>query len=938
MAGNFVESELTVVSFNMHGYNQGQITVKDLIESNSPDIIMLQEHWLTPANLVKITTDFPDYHAFGSSAMDKSVEKGPLLGRPFGGTMILVKNELLHVSLCVDVSERYVVVKVGDLLCVTVYLPCVGTTDRQLVCTDIFDNILHWRSQYPDCGCIIGGDFNTDLDSRCAASNNINKFLHDNNFCRSDVLFVNGIKFTYINEALNQYSKIDYIVYDNVNISGFEITDPDVNFSDHVPIIAKCVVNVECVRSDSKARAAAAADRSITRLRWDRADLSAYYNYTGNYLQPILAQLADIEKDAAKYNDVSLIDVMYDKIIDALQTCTAATVPSCKQNFFKFWWNQELDCLKERSIESHKLWKAAGRPRAGPIFDRRTKDRCAYRLAIKKNQSDSTEFYSNELHEALLSKQGNNFWKCWNSKFAKKSAACRQVDGLVEPQQIADNFANHFSKSCSNLTPGGAAKLTSQYRDERADYIGAPHLEEYNFDAELVENVISSMKRGKAACFDSLTAEHLQHCHPLLPGVLAKLFNWMLQVGYVPAQFGLSYTVPLLKGNTCSKNLSVDDFRGISISPVLSKVFEHCILQRFDTFFGTSDNQFGFKKSVGCSHAIYTARCVVDNYVSRGSTVNLCALDISKAFDRMNHHGLFLKLMHRSVPRTVLCVLENWFDKCFTCVKWNSVFSDMFKLNCGIRQGGVLSPYMFAIYIDDIVHKVETAGTGCYLGLICFSIFLYADDMLLLAPSISSLQKLFTVCETELRELDLCINAKKSVCTRIGPQCNVECCNIVTFDGKCLEWVDSLRYLGIFIIRAKSFRCCFDSAKRSFYRSFNAVYGKIGRSASEEVVLSLIKFKCLPCLLYGLEACPINKTEARSLDFPVTRILMKIFHTINNDVIRECQLNFGFPPVHTLVEERKVRFLHKYIETESLLCCCFAKIADQQITELHQTA
>jgi exonuclease III len=106
-ATNFVDFELTVVSFNMHGYNQGLVTIEDLLKSNSPDVIMLQEHWLTPANLDRFNTDFHDYHAFGSSAMSKTVESGPLLGRPFGGTMILVKNELLDVCLCVDVSDRY---------------------------------------------------------------------------------------------------------------------------------------------------------------------------------------------------------------------------------------------------------------------------------------------------------------------------------------------------------------------------------------------------------------------------------------------------------------------------------------------------------------------------------------------------------------------------------------------------------------------------------------------------------------------------------------------------------------------------------------------------------------------------------------------------------------------------------------------------------------
>ena len=77
----------------------------------------------------------------------------------------------------------------------------------------------------------------------------------------------------------------------------------------------------------------------------------------------------------------------------------------------------------------------------------------------------------------------------------------------------------------------------------------------------------------------------------------------------------------------------MDDFRGVSVSPVISKVFEHCIFDLYGSFFETSDNEFGFKKNVGCANAIYVLRSTVDYYVSFGTTVNICALDLSKAFD-----------------------------------------------------------------------------------------------------------------------------------------------------------------------------------------------------------------------------------------------------------------------------------------------------------------
>ena len=78
-----------------------------------------------------------------------------------------------------------------------------------------------------------------------------------------------------------------------------------------------------------------------------------------------------------------------------------------------------------------------------------------------------------------------------------------------------------------------------------------------------------------------------------------------------------------------------------------------------------------------------------------------------------------------------------------------------------------------------------------------------------------------------------------------------------------------LNNLGIDLIAARVFKCSYDNAKRKFYRTFNAVFGKVGRTASEEVIIHLLKTKCLPVLYYGLEACPVNRDQVRSLDYAV---------------------------------------------------------------------
>ena len=100
-------------------------------------------------------------------------------------------------------------------------------------------------------------------------------------------------------------------------------------------------------------------------------------------------------------------------------------------------------------------------------------------------------------------------------------------------------------------------------------------------------------------------------------------------------------------------------------------------------------------------------RTIVERFVELGSTVNICALDLSKAFDKVNHNALFIKLMQRYIPVELLETLENLLSICYTCVRWKSQDSKFFKIAFGVRQGSVLSPFLFALYLNDIVSRLD---------------------------------------------------------------------------------------------------------------------------------------------------------------------------------------------------------------------------------------
>jgi hypothetical protein len=300
----------------------------------------------------------------------------------------------------------------------------------------------------------------------------------------------------------------------------------------------------------------------------------------------------------------------------------------------------------------------------------------------------------------------------------------------------------------------------------------------------------------------------------------------------------------------------------------------------------------------------------------------------------MNHFALFSQLIKRQVPVNLLCIFELWFSLSVSCVKWDSQLSRFFSLTAGVRQGGVLSPIFFSIYIDNLVAKVKSMNTGCYISLLCCSIFLYADDILLLSPSITGLQLLIDTCEKELDNIDMLINVKKSVCTRFGSRFNKPCAELVSNHGGSIKWSTHCDYLGIQFISGCAFRCKHDDAKSRFFRAFNAIYSKVGRFSSEDVMLSLIRSKCIPILLYCMEVCPLISRQKQSLEFSVTRMFMKLFRTSSSLVVRECQVNFGFLPIESQLVIRTANFLQKFVASENSLCLLFNKVATHQLNTL----
>ena len=418
-----MDHTIKVVSYNLHGFNQGKPGIEDLISTHKPDIILVQEHWLTPTNLDKFDC-FLSYNAYGCSAMNDKLASGMLYGRPFGGLMCLIQDHLQSITSVLSCSDRYVIIKIGTYIVINIYLPCAGTAERDKLYDNIFTEIGCIIEQHKDCKVICGGDFNCNLDKSDNYSDAVNSFIQSYKMFRCDSLFPGAKGFTYISESLQHKNTLDYILCsDFVDVVSFKIVDLNLNFSDHLPIMSEFKCWTLTSQLTDRKSTSSCNQTNITQLRWDRADLGLYYERTRVELQPIWNYIDTITKNGYDIDDgIMTIERLHDAIINALTSTATAVVPSCRKNILKFWWNEELELLKKESIETNTVWTALGKPRQGPIFQNRNAARLRYRNKIRECQHNEDNFYSNELHTALMAKHGDPFGNAGvlNSKNVQK--------------------------------------------------------------------------------------------------------------------------------------------------------------------------------------------------------------------------------------------------------------------------------------------------------------------------------------------------------------------------------------------------------------------------------------------------------------------------------------------------------------------------------------
>ena len=204
--------------------------------------------------------------------------------------------------------------------------------------------------------------------------------------------------------------------------------------------------------------------------------------------------------------------------------------------------------------------------------------------------------------------------------------------------------------------------------------------------------------------------------------------------------------LPLFKGGLKDPS-KTDSYRAIAGSSLLLKLFDNVILLLWGDLLGTDTLQFGFKAGTSTTECTWMVTEVASYFLRRGTPCLVTLLDCSKAFDTCQFSVLFNKLQKKNLPAIVIRTLIFVYEEQTAWVSWGSARSDQFRIVNGTRQGSVLSPGFFGVYMDELLEELRKAGVGCYIGGRYFGAAGYADDIILLAPCRSAMARMVKICE-----------------------------------------------------------------------------------------------------------------------------------------------------------------------------------------------
>ena len=911
---------------NINGFNNSKEFLYNECSTGSFDILAVQEHWLKPSyrkhlGTNSIKTLHPMYDSYATSGMESNVGNCVLKGRPYGGTGFLFHKSL---SKCLRARtdlkhERVTILELNtkneNILLISAYMPYFKTDGdkEQLVeyrnVLAFIENVMEMNPLYK---FILFMDFNCNLYNASHPYSSLVNSMIDTFDLAPNYSFIQGFdkncNYTRFDTKRNSYTLIDGILISKSlshTIQSSSILHPPDNVSDHLPVEITIALDISDFLEEKS---------HVTNfIPW--ASLTS--EELNCFRSSMLSELCkiDVPYTALNHNNVLcndcdcliLLEKFHDNIVTAIAVADS-TLPRKKHGIAKPYWSPELTALKQKSIDAHNLWKNCNCPRTGPIFSEKVRSNYEYKKLLRQSKSTRSSSMTSELSNNLFNKDSLSFWKTWKSLNGQSQSFSSMIDGCINHKDIANRFAHVYEDVYKNSPANDNLrnKFNHDYPLYCQNHMNDP-IRPYLFSWSDMLDALFKLKIGKSTS-TFIKAEHLFHGCPELACYLHLLYNGLLVHSYMPREFLLGNITPIVKDSN-GDITSSSNYRPITLGPILLQLFEYLLMNKFGEYLRTDDLQFGYKSRLSASHAIYVLRECVNYFTTHGSNVLVTFLDCSKAFDKVSHFGIFLKLMEKGVPLCFLNLIIYWYSNMMVRVLWRQAQSDYFHVLTGTKQGGVLSPKIFTLYVDELFRRLRKQGVGCHIIEMFLACLLYADDMCLIAPSRGAMQKMLDVCIAFCEEFCLSFNTKKSKVLIFGDMKGKTIAPLL-LDNTPLEFVPEWTYLGATIVSGASLAFSCKKELSNFYRSFNSLLSSI-QKPNELVLMNLLYSNCVPVLTHAAEVKIITSREMHECNVALNNSIRRIFSFNRWESIRQLRQQFSFPNITEIFCTRSTRFISK---------------------------
>ena len=822
--------------------------------------MLLQETWLQPKNIAILGDLHDDYGFSGTSAID---EQRLLTGRPYGGTAVLWRKELnrfvTHVeSECKRITAITLCLNNRNLLIISCYLPCDNYSNHDVAdeFSNVYDAIEVLIAQMPDREVILGGDMNIDAIRNNAHYRYYDEFL--NRCGMSDLwnVFPCYDRFTFFDLFSNARSCIDHwavtIALSDVCIEA-DVCHEATNPSKHSAIYMS--IPFEHTRGGGQRSDYDRTDHS-DKVNWNLAP--RYTNAYRNRMNQLLNSRRERHQNLVMCRDVKCtssqhrteIDSWCQELVDIALSADSVFPRKRPYRRVLCGWNEYVKPYRDECKFWYDLWSGPGaKERSGYFFDRmrEAKRQCMY--AVRRTKRRQVQLKEERFAEALARGSPRDFYKEARKQMpGKPTTDC--INGIVGDDDIAEHFRQKYNALYCSVPSEASAMQRVERRIQEA--MGNCDMHEMRINVEEITSAVRKLKHLKKDGDVGYNSSHLLYTSSLYYQELSDLFTAIYLHGYQPEV--------MLKGTICSipkdgnKSLKCDgNYRGICLCSALSKLLEHIFIGRNEKPLVTSDMQYAFKRGMGTTTCTMMLKEVARYYADRRSTVYCCLLDATKAFDRLRYDKLFELLLERGVRMPDLRLLFDCYTRQKLRASWRGSMSDYFSIENGIRQGGIASPTLFCLYLDQLLFRLKEAGYGCWVGPRYFGCLSYADDITLLSPSKQGLQRMLQICEDFCHQSDLQFNAQKSMAMTFGIRLFVP--SPLMLNDSPISWVPKARHLGNIISQDMGEAAEIETKKGDLIGRTNLLCGAFSHQ-SNFVKNKLFQSQC--CHLYGCQAWQLH--------------------------------------------------------------------------------